>query len=81
MIFEVHDVSDVAGTFGVKVARRNFLGFCRSTSDATVMPMQLRANLGNRLYSALTARYVGILGEKVLWAALGKGHLAAAPER
>ena len=55
------------------------LVFTAQRPDANVMPMQLRANLGNRLVLRVDGEGTSeiALGEKGAERLLGKGHLAA----
>ena len=55
------------------------LVFAAQRPDANVMPMQLRANLGNRLVLRVDGEGTSeiALGEKGAERLLGKGHLAA----
>lgn len=75
-----HAVEDVVSRLGVKArAAGIFLIFAAQRPDAGVMPMQLRANLGNRLVLRVDGEgtseiALGIRGAERL---LGKGHLAA----
>jgi S-DNA-T family DNA segregation ATPase FtsK/SpoIIIE len=65
---------------GVKArAAGIFLFFAAQRPDAGVMPMQLRANLGNRLILKVDSEGTSeiALGEKGAENLLGKGHLAA----
>ena len=73
-------VSSVVQRLGVKArAAGIYLVFAAQRPDANVMPMQLRANLGNRLI--LRVDFEGTseiaLGEKGAEHLLGKGHLLA----
>ncbi len=73
-------VSDVVGRLGVKARAAGIsLVFAAQRPDANVMPMQLRANLGNRLVLRVDAEGTSeiALGEKGAERLLGKGHLAA----
>ncbi|NOS76981.1 MAG: DNA translocase FtsK [Nitrospira sp.] len=73
-------VSDVVGRLGVKARAAGIsLVFAAQRPDATVMPMQLRANLGNRLVLRVDSEGTSeiALGEKGAERLLGKGHLAA----
>ena len=56
-----------------------YLVFAAQRPDANVMPMQLRANLGNRLVLRVDGEGTSdiALGEKGAERLLGKGHLAA----
>jgi S-DNA-T family DNA segregation ATPase FtsK/SpoIIIE len=55
------------------------LVFAAQRPDANVMPMQLRANLGNRLVLRVDGEGTSeiALGEKGAERLLGKGHIAA----
>ncbi|HEY1757090.1 MAG TPA: FtsK/SpoIIIE domain-containing protein [Bryobacteraceae bacterium] len=73
-------VSDIVGRLGVKARAAGIsLVFAAQRPDATVMPMQLRANLGNRLVLRVDGEGTSeiALGEKGAERLLGKGHLAA----
>jgi len=73
-------VSNVVSRLGVKArAAGIFLVFGAQRPDANVMPMQLRANLGNRLVLRVDGEGTSeiALGEKGAERLLGKGHLAA----
>ena len=73
-------VSDIVSRLGVKArAAGIFLVFAAQRPDAHVMPMQLRANLGNRLVLRVDSEGTSeiALGEKCAERLLGKGHLAA----
>src|SRR5438034_11137357 len=73
-------VSDVVGRLGVKARAAGIsLIFAAQRPDAHVMPMQLRANLGNRLVLRVDGEGTSeiALGEKGAERLLGKGHLAA----
>ncbi|MFX7620727.1 DNA translocase FtsK, partial [Acinetobacter baumannii] len=73
-------VSDIVARLGVKArAAGIFLVFAAQRPDAGVMPMQLRANLGNRLILRVDSEGTSeiALGEKGAERLLGKGHLAA----
>ncbi|MBX3319176.1 MAG: DNA translocase FtsK [Nitrospira sp.] len=73
-------VSDVVGRLGVKARAAGIsLVFAAQRPDANVMPMQLRANLGNRLVLRVDSEGTSeiALGEKGAERLLGKGHLAA----
>jgi S-DNA-T family DNA segregation ATPase FtsK/SpoIIIE len=73
-------VSSVVSRLGVKArAAGIFLVFGAQRPDANVMPMQLRANLGNRLVLRVDGEGTSeiALGEKGAERLLGKGHLAA----
>ncbi|MGE3308690.1 MAG: FtsK/SpoIIIE domain-containing protein [Limisphaerales bacterium] len=73
-------VSDTVGRLGVKARAAGVsLVFAAQRPDANVMPMQLRANLGNRLVLRVDGEGTSeiALGEKGAERLLGKGHLAA----
>jgi S-DNA-T family DNA segregation ATPase FtsK/SpoIIIE len=73
-------VSDVVSRLGVKARAAGIsLIFAAQRPDANVMPMQLRANLGNRLVLRVDGEGTSeiALGEKGAERLLGKGHLAA----
>src|ERR1051326_2348649 len=73
-------VSDVVARLGVKARAAGIsLVFVAERPDANVMPMQLRANLGNRLVLRVDGEGTSeiALGEKGAERLLGKGHLAA----
>lgn len=73
-------VSSVVGRLGVKARAAGIsLVFAAQRPDANVMPMQLRANLGNRLVLRVDGEGTSeiALGEKGAERLLGKGHLAA----
>jgi S-DNA-T family DNA segregation ATPase FtsK/SpoIIIE len=73
-------VSDIVARLGVKARAAGIsLIFAAQRPDATVMPMQLRANLGNRLVLRVDGEGTSeiALGEKGAERLLGKGHLAA----
>ena len=73
-------VSSVVGRLGVKARAAGIsLVFAAQRPDASVMPMQLRANLGNRLVLRVDGEGTSeiALGEKGAERLLGKGHLAA----
>src|SRR6266446_3292753 len=73
-------VSEVVSRLGVKArAAGIFLVFAAQRPDVHVMPMQLRANLGNRLVLRVDGEGTSdiALGEKGAERLLGKGHLAA----
>ncbi len=73
-------VSDIVGRLGVKARAVGIsLVFAAQRPDANVMPMQLRANLGNRLVLRVDGEGTSeiALGEKGGERLLGKGHLAA----
>ena len=76
-------VSDVVGRLGVKARAAGIsLVFAAQRPDVNVMPMQLRANLGNRLVLRVDGEGTSeiALGEKGAERLLGKGHLAARME-
>ncbi len=73
-------VSDIVGRLGVKARAAGIsLVFAAQRPDVNVMPMQLRANLGNRLVLLVDSEGTSeiALGEKGAERLLGKGHLAA----
>ena len=73
-------VANVVGRLGVKARAAGIsLVFAAQRPDANVMPMQLRANLGNRLVLRVDGEGTSeiALGEKGAERLLGKGHLAA----
>jgi S-DNA-T family DNA segregation ATPase FtsK/SpoIIIE len=73
-------ISDIVGRLGVKARAAGIsLVFAAQRPDANVMPMQLRANLGNRLVLRVDGEGTSeiALGEKGAERLLGKGHLAA----
>jgi len=73
-------VADVVARLGVKARAAGIsLVFAAQRPDANVMPMQLRANLGNRLVLRVDGEGTTeiALGEKGAERLLGKGHLAA----
>ncbi|MBI4657423.1 MAG: DNA translocase FtsK, partial [Verrucomicrobia bacterium] len=73
-------VADVVGRLGVKARAAGIsLVFAAQRPDVNVMPMQLRANLGNRLVLRVDGEGTSeiALGEKGAERLLGKGHLAA----
>jgi S-DNA-T family DNA segregation ATPase FtsK/SpoIIIE len=76
-------VADIVGRLGVK-ARAAWISlvFAAQRPDANVMPMQLRANLGNRLVLRVDGEGISeiALGERGAERLLGKGHLAARVE-
>ena len=75
-----HAVSDIVGRLGVKARAAGIsLVFAAQRPDARVMPMQLRANLGNRLVLRVDGEGTSeiALNEKGAERLLGKGHLAA----
>jgi S-DNA-T family DNA segregation ATPase FtsK/SpoIIIE len=73
-------VSNTVSRLGVKARAAGIsLVFAAQRPDANVMPMQLRANLGNRLVLRVDGEGTSeiALGEKGAERLLGKGHLAA----
>jgi S-DNA-T family DNA segregation ATPase FtsK/SpoIIIE len=73
-------VSRVVSRLGVKARAAGIsLVFAAQRPDANVMPIQLRANLGNRLVLRVDGEGTSeiALGEKGAERLLGKGHLAA----
>ena len=73
-------VSEVVSRLGVKARAAGIsLVFAAQRPDANVMPIQLRANLGNRLVLRVDGEGTSeiALGEKGAERLLGKGHLAA----
>jgi DNA segregation ATPase FtsK/SpoIIIE, S-DNA-T family len=73
-------VSTIVQRLGVKArAAGIYLVFAAQRPDANVMPMQLRANLGNRLILRVDSEGTSeiALGEKGAERLLGKGHLLA----
>ena len=73
-------VSNIVGRLGVKARAAGIsLVFAAQRPDANVMPMQLRANLGNRLILRVDGEGTSeiALGEKGAERLLGKGHMAA----
>lgn len=73
-------VSSIVQRLGVKArAAGIYLVFAAQRPDANVMPMQLRANLGNRLILRVDSEGTSeiALGEKGAERLLGKGHLLA----
>ena len=73
-------VSQIVSRLGVKARAAGIsLVFAAQRPDANVMPMQLRANLGNRLVLRVDGEGTSeiALGEKGAERLLGKGHLAA----
>lgn len=73
-------VSNIVARLGVKArAAGIFLIFAAQRPDNRVMPMQLRANLGNRLILRVDSEGTSeiALTEKGAEKLLGKGHLAA----
>jgi S-DNA-T family DNA segregation ATPase FtsK/SpoIIIE len=73
-------VANIVGRLGVKARAAGIsLVFAAQRPDANVMPMQLRANLGNRLVLRVDSEGTSeiALGQKGAERLLGKGHLAA----
>ncbi len=73
-------VTAIVARLGVKArAAGIYLVFAAQRPDANVMPMQLRANLGNRLILRVDSEGTSeiALGEKGAERLLGKGHLLA----
>jgi DNA segregation ATPase FtsK/SpoIIIE, S-DNA-T family len=73
-------VSSIVQRLGVKArAAGIYLVFAAQRPDANVMPMQLRANLGNRLILRVDSEGTSeiALGEKGAERLLGKGHMLA----
>lgn len=73
-------VSDIVGRLGTKARAAGIsLVFAAQRPDVRVMPMQLRANLGNRLVLRVDGEGTSeiALTEKGAERLLGKGHLAA----
>jgi S-DNA-T family DNA segregation ATPase FtsK/SpoIIIE len=73
-------VTDVVGRLGAKARAAGIaLVFAAQRPDANVMPMQLRANLGNRLILRVDGEGTSeiALGERGAERLLGKGHMAA----
>lgn len=73
-------VASVVSRLGVKArAAGMFLIFAAQRPDSNVMPMQLRANLGNRLILRVDSEGTSeiALGERGAERLLGKGHMAA----
>lgn len=74
------EVTALVGRLGVKArAAGIYLVFAAQRPDANVMPMQLRANLGNRLILRVDSEGTSeiALGEKGAERLLGRGHLLA----
>ena len=74
------EVTSLVGRLGVKArAAGIYLVFAAQRPDANVMPMQLRANLGNRLILRVDSEGTSeiALGEKGAERLLGRGHLLA----
>lgn len=77
------NVSAAVARLGVKARAAGIhLVFAAQRPEATVMPMQLRANLGNRLILRVDSEGTSelALGEKGAERLLGKGHLVAKVE-
>jgi S-DNA-T family DNA segregation ATPase FtsK/SpoIIIE len=77
------NVSAAVARLGVKARAAGIhLVFAAQRPEANVMPMQLRANLGNRLILRVDSEGTSelALGEKGAERLLGKGHLAAKVE-
>jgi S-DNA-T family DNA segregation ATPase FtsK/SpoIIIE len=73
-------VASIVGRLGVKArAAGIYLVFAAQRPDANVMPMQLRANLGNRLILRVDSEGTSeiALGERGAERLLGKGHMLA----
>jgi len=73
-------VTSIVGRLGVKArAAGIYLVFAAQRPDANVMPMQLRANLGNRLILRVDSEGTSeiALGERGAERLLGRGHLLA----
>jgi S-DNA-T family DNA segregation ATPase FtsK/SpoIIIE len=73
-------VTAIVGRLGVKArAAGIYLVFAAQRPEASVMPMQLRANLGNRLILRVDSEGTSeiALGQKGAERLLGKGHLLA----
>lgn len=74
------EVTSLVGRLGVKArAAGLYLIFAAQRPDANVMPMQLRANLGNRLALRVDSEGTSeiALGERGAERLLGRGHLLA----
>lgn len=74
------EVTNIVGRLGVKARAAGIhLIFAAQRPDANVMPMQLRANLGNRLILRVDSEGTSeiALGEAGAERLLGKGHLLA----
>lgn len=74
------EISNIVSRLGVKArAAGIYLVFAAQRPDANVMPMQLRANLGNRLILRVDSEGTSevALGEKGAERLLGRGHLLA----
>lgn len=77
------NVSAAVARLGVKARAAGIhLVFAAQRPEANVMPMQLRANLGNRLILRVDSEGTSelALGEKGAERLLGKGHLVAKVE-
>jgi S-DNA-T family DNA segregation ATPase FtsK/SpoIIIE len=77
------EVTSLVGRLGVKArAAGIYLIFAAQRPDANVMPMQLRANLGNRLALRVDSEGTSeiALGERGAERLLGRGHLLAKME-
>jgi DNA segregation ATPase FtsK/SpoIIIE, S-DNA-T family len=75
-----NEIADIVSRLGVKARAAGIsLVFAAQRPDVNVMPMQLRANLGNRLILRVDSEGTSeiALGEKGAERLLGKGHLAA----
>lgn len=75
-----HAVAATVGRLGVKARAAGIhLVFAAQRPDANVMPMQLRANLGNRLILRVDSEGTSeiALGERGAERLLGRGHLLA----
>lgn len=74
------EVTSLVGRLGVKArAAGLYLVFAAQRPDANVMPMQLRANLGNRLILRVDSEGTSeiALGERGAERLLGRGHMLA----
>src|SRR5436190_19437532 len=74
------EISNIVSRLGVKArAAGIYLVFAAQRPDANVMPMQLRANLGNRLILKVDSEGTSeiALGESGAEALLGNGHMLA----
>src|SRR5207237_5004594 len=74
------EVASLVGRLGVKArAAGLYLVFAAQRPDANVMPMQLRANLGNRLVLRVDSEGTSeiAVGERGAERLLGRGHLLA----
>ena len=72
------EVSSIVGRLGVKARAAGIhLIFAAQRPDANVVPMQLRANLGNRLILRVDSEGTSeiSLGQKGAERLLGKGHI------